>query len=75
MKVLLSVVLAIPLGCLALLTFLALLGVLALAGALREGSRRYQGEHGQNWTDFNTTAVKSIVLNRSIIKASPCSRP
>ena len=35
MKLLLSVVLAIPLGCLALLTFLALLGVLALAGALR----------------------------------------
>ena len=34
MKLLLLVVLAFPLGCLALLTFLALLGVLTLAGAL-----------------------------------------
>ena len=35
MKLLLLVVLAFPLGCLALVTLLALLGVLALAGALR----------------------------------------
>ena len=35
MKLLLLVVLAFPLGCLALVTFLALLGVLTLAGALR----------------------------------------
>jgi hypothetical protein len=35
MKLLLLVALAFPLGCLALLTFLALLGVLTLRGALR----------------------------------------
>ena len=35
MKLLLLVVLAFPLGCLALVTLLALLGVLALGGALR----------------------------------------
>jgi hypothetical protein len=35
MNLFLSVVLALPLACLALLTFLALVGVLTLAGALR----------------------------------------
>ena len=34
MKLLLLVLLAFPLGCLALLTFLALLGVVTLAGGL-----------------------------------------
>ena len=53
MKVLLSVVLAIPLGCLALLTFLALLGVLALAGALR-GVGAIKASMGKTWTGFGT---------------------
>jgi hypothetical protein len=35
MNLFLSVVLAVPVACLAVLTFLALLGVLTLAGALR----------------------------------------
>ena len=70
MKLLLSVVLAIWLGCLALLTFLALLGVLALAVRFAELalSRRAWANLDGLW---NTTAVKSVV-KRSIIEASPC---
>jgi hypothetical protein len=58
MNLLLLVVLAVPLGCLALLTFLALLGVLTLAGALRGvgAIRASVGRAGRGLVD---TAVRS----------------
>jgi hypothetical protein len=66
MNLLLIGVLVLPLGCLALLTFLALLGVLTLAGALRGvgAIRASVGEAGRGLVDDGI---------RSIIEGSPSS--
>jgi hypothetical protein len=54
MNLLLLVALALPLGCLALLSFLALLGVLVLAGALRgvAAIRASVGPAGRGLVDY-----------------------
>ena len=66
MNLLLLLVLAIPVGCLALLSLVAFLGVMALAGALRMVGAIYSGL-GLGSADGNQTrgTARSVMLTRS----------